>query len=66
MENKDKEKELKLAQVKKLEKDHEDKREELLKILQAIELLEKQYKEITGELYKIEEDYVQLMKEIVQ
>jgi uncharacterized protein (DUF3084 family) len=57
-------KEEKLKRIEELQKKHDGKREELLKILQAMELLESQYKEISTELYSLEDEYVRLMKEI--
>jgi hypothetical protein len=54
----------KLNEIKQLVEKHEAKKHEMLQVISAVELLEKQYKELETELYEIEGKYVKLMEEL--
>jgi len=63
MENK---KEVLLEKTKELKNKHELVKAEMLSIVEASRILNEQYKMLEDSLYKIEDEYVELMQQIVK
>jgi predicted nuclease with TOPRIM domain len=49
-----------------LKNKHEDVKKEMLNIVEASRILNEQYKVLEDSLYKIEDEYVELMREITK
>jgi hypothetical protein len=54
-----------LSQINLLKKRHEEIKAEMIKILEATRILDTQYHELENEMYQIESEYVNVMKNIV-
>jgi uncharacterized protein YhaN len=58
-------KELLIKKTEELKIKHEAIKAEMIKNLNAIQILDSQYKELEQQLYKVEDDYINVMKELV-
>ena len=58
-------KEMLVKLTEELKLKHENVKVEMIKILEAAQLLDKQYGEFEKELYSIEEQYIQTMKKLI-